>query len=324
MKSSNYATSRGMRRVNPRKGSHYLVLSSCEIIYSSKYHFLYELIQNADDSLYRKVSDTSGPLLTFKISPSRFIVETNEDGFTRANVEAICKTEESSKRTSALDDHIGEKGIGFKSVFAVANKAHIQSGVWSFYFEHNEGEDGLGITTPIYTPLKDLNKNVTTKITLTLKDKGQDEYGKLIKAVESIPNSVILFLRKIHNITIFIENPNQQTERTVIRKATEVTPSIIRTVRERGVSQASGSGSPKAEEDKYYVATHTTEDEYYVATHTIRQMPRYHRRQGRDTATVQLAFPVNTGTREPKLSVLGQHVFAYLPVQRIPQLKVSH
>lgn len=182
----------------------------------------------------------------------------------------------------------------------------------------------MGITTPLYTPPTDLNENVTTKITLTLKDKGQDEYDKLIKAIESIPNSVILFLRKIYNITIFIENPNQQTERTVIRKAAEVTPGVVCAVRERGVSQTSGSNPPKAEEDKYYVTTHTAEGEYYVATHTIRQMPQYHRRRGRDTAIVQLAFPVNTGTREPKLSVLGQHVFAYLPVQRIPQLKVSY
>ena len=93
-------------------------LTMCSIseqLYSSKYRFLYELIQNADDSLYRNARQKCvAPYLRFRITPHEFIVETNEDGFTRANVEAICATGKSSKKTSALDNHIGEKGFGFK------------------------------------------------------------------------------------------------------------------------------------------------------------------------------------------------------------------
>jgi HSP90 family molecular chaperone len=59
------------------------VHSIAEQLYSSKYRFLYELIQNADDSMYSKANGSGlKPSLTFNITPSCFIIETNEDGFT--------------------------------------------------------------------------------------------------------------------------------------------------------------------------------------------------------------------------------------------------
>ncbi|KAF1351570.1 hypothetical protein EJ07DRAFT_159316 [Lizonia empirigonia] len=101
------------------------------------YRFLYEVVQNADDSHYRNIFKQGGSaFLRFTITPKTLDIETNEDGFTRANVEAICATGKSSKKASATEDFTGEKGFGFKSVFSIAEEVRIQSGVWSFRFEH--------------------------------------------------------------------------------------------------------------------------------------------------------------------------------------------
>lgn len=51
-------------------------------------------------------------------------------------------------------------------------------------------------------------------------------------------------------------------------------------------------------------------------------MPFHERRQGRSQAEIELAFPVDSETRQPKLSETGQYVSAFLPIQRLAQLQV--
>jgi hypothetical protein len=289
------------------------VHSIAEQLYSSKYRFLYELIQNADDSMYSKANRSgTKPSLAFNITPSCFIIETNEDGFTRANVHAICATGKSSKKISQLDDHIGEKGFGFKSVFAVAKKVHIQSGVWSFCFEHSRGQDGLGMITPLDASPTSLAENITTRITLTLTDTGHAAYKKLVDAVQDLPSTVIFFLRKLENLTIRIERSDGQIESTMLQKTREPTLEMVHLSRETQCFQRS--------KKLYSLADRS---EYHVFTHMIEKMPEDERRRGLHTALVQLAFPVDAVTKKPNLSLLGQHVFAYLPLQRLPQLGVS-
>lgn len=96
----------------------------------SNYRFLYELIQNADDSAFSVVQSINvSPFLRFEVGPNTLIVEINEDGFKRKNIEAICATGRSSKKATEDDDHIGEKGFGFKLVFSIADEVKIQSGL---------------------------------------------------------------------------------------------------------------------------------------------------------------------------------------------------
>jgi len=71
------------------------------------------------------------------------VIDSNEDGFSKANINAICSTGESTKTFS--QGYIGEKGIGFKSVFKVARKVHVQSGPFSFSFKYQHGEEKMGL-----------------------------------------------------------------------------------------------------------------------------------------------------------------------------------
>jgi HSP90 family molecular chaperone len=68
------------------------------------------------------------PYIKFKIRQNTIVIEYNEDGFTPEDVKAICRIGESTKTQDDSLYYIGKNGFGFKSVFLVASKVHIQSG----------------------------------------------------------------------------------------------------------------------------------------------------------------------------------------------------
>lgn len=98
-----------------------------EELYSKPTRFLLELIQNADDNVYDADID---PHLSIVYRTDGFLwFGCNERGFTEANLRALCTVSESTKKVEDnRKGYIGEKGIGFKSVFKVASEVFCQSG----------------------------------------------------------------------------------------------------------------------------------------------------------------------------------------------------
>ena len=88
------------------------------------------------------------PAMTFTVFPKELCVDINEDGFALLDVLSICDTGQSSKRLD--EESTGEKGFGFKAVFGVADQVHVQSGLWSFRFEHQRHQDGMGMIYETY------------------------------------------------------------------------------------------------------------------------------------------------------------------------------
>ncbi|KAK4123606.1 hypothetical protein N657DRAFT_633852 [Parathielavia appendiculata] len=98
-------------------------------LYAKSTHFLLEIIQNADDNNY----NCPTPTLRFSYRPGSLRIDCNEAGFTEEKVEAICAINRSTKSgKTSYGEHIGEKGIGFKSVFRVADVVWISSGAFRF------------------------------------------------------------------------------------------------------------------------------------------------------------------------------------------------
>ena len=63
-------------------------------------------------------------------------IDCNEVGFSKANVEALCRIGASTKKDKErTKGYIGEKGIGFKSIFKVADTVHISSRGYAFKFD---------------------------------------------------------------------------------------------------------------------------------------------------------------------------------------------
>jgi hypothetical protein len=193
-------------------------------------------------------------------------------------------------------------------VFSIAEDVHVQSGIWSFCFTHRRGQDGIGMVTPLNADPESLPSDITTRITLRLSSQAHADYDGLLDAVAEMSETTIFFLKKLQKIHINTTAIDGGVTRTTFKKQ-KVGPlsssvKLIRTV-------DSGLG------------THTNVSLYRCVSHTINDMPVDEKRNGRTSAQVELAFPVDPGTKQPKISELGQHVFAFLPLQRLPQVQVS-
>jgi len=107
--------------LNANKGE--VNLDIFEDFYPDRAHFVYELLQNAEDAGASQV--------TFTLSRDRLVCE--HDGrraFTQADVTAITGIHNSTKEKAA--DRIGKFGVGFKSVFVYTQSPTVRSGQFSF------------------------------------------------------------------------------------------------------------------------------------------------------------------------------------------------
>lgn len=114
-------------------------------LYSNNLRFIFELIQNVDDCEYDNEDDHVLDI-HFDFNHNKITLKYNEKGFTPFNVFAITGIAEAAKNVSSGKNEIGEKGIGFKSVFGVAHRVWIRSGWFSFELH----KDNFTIPIPHY------------------------------------------------------------------------------------------------------------------------------------------------------------------------------
>ena len=158
-------------------------------LYTKETHFVLELIQNAEDNNYDKGVE---PYIKFIIDEDKITIENNEKGFSAENVSAICDVGKTTK--TKAKGYIGEKGVGFKSVFKTSNEPHIFSNEFQFKFKHEDKNDILGFVVPYWVEElpESIDKNITT-IVLPLKDEFRGELSKF----DDIDATLILFLKKL-------------------------------------------------------------------------------------------------------------------------------
>lgn len=265
-------------------------------MYSSDARFLYELIQNAEDNSYSQANLEAQLLfLHFSIHPHQIYIDSNEDGFQEEHVEAICSTGMSSKQNAT--GYIGEKGIGFKSIFKVAKKVHIQSGPFSFSFTYTQSsdEDGLGMVTPYEQPHLDLPANVNTRFTIT--PRNDSSFEERVADIEGLPKTFLLFLTKLKTITISV-HPHDGPAETTSYSTTE-SGSNLETI----VKTTSNANNVSQEEHKFY-----------VARKQIGDLPMDLARPNISTAEVVLAFLVDDDSEPVETH---QYTYAYLPLRNL-------
>ncbi len=96
-------------------------------LYSDKTHFIYELLQNAEDARASKVS--------FVLEPTRLVFK--HDGnelFNEKHIRGVCGVAEGTKEED--ETKIGKFGIGFKSVYAYTRTPEIHCSDEHFRIEH--------------------------------------------------------------------------------------------------------------------------------------------------------------------------------------------
>ncbi|KAL2923355.1 Chaperone protein HtpG [Bienertia sinuspersici] len=121
-----------------------------EELYSQDSHFLLELVQNADDNVY---PENVEPTLSFILRENGMTVLNNERGFTAKNIRALCDVGNSTKKGSSAG-YIGQKGIGFKSVFRITDAPEIHSNGFHIKFDISQGQ--IGFVLPTIVPPCDL------------------------------------------------------------------------------------------------------------------------------------------------------------------------
>ncbi|KAG9350267.1 hypothetical protein JZ751_026621 [Albula glossodonta] len=184
-------------------------------LYSKDTHFVLELIQNADDNSYPSSGEVQ-PALAFVLERDCITILNNESGFEEKNIRAICDVGRSTKGKHKYG-YIGQKGIGFKSVFKVTDRPEIHSNGFHIHFDKNSGPMGyilphwLEEERPVCTDLLGLSQHSwTTKISLPLRS----ESYQTRNLFHDVHPSLLLFLHRLRSITIVNQNDKRQLSMT--------------------------------------------------------------------------------------------------------------
>ncbi|XP_055892730.1 uncharacterized protein LOC106068793 isoform X2 [Biomphalaria glabrata] len=165
-------------------------------LYSKETHFVLELIQNADDNSY---NDDVFPSIKFVIDHTGVKVLNNELGFEEKNIRAICDVGKSTKSKHNLG-YIGQKGIGFKSVFRMTGCPEVHSNGFHIYFDVNSGP--MGYILPHWKENFELDENWQTQIILPWTEDIRQQVHTHAARFNDIQPSLLLFLHRLKEITI--------------------------------------------------------------------------------------------------------------------------
>jgi hypothetical protein len=170
-----------------------LLETVAEDLNSKESHFILELVQNADDNKYSDGVDAS---LSFSAESGRLVIVNNEAGFLPENVAALCSAGESSKKNRT--GYIGEKGIGFKSVFKVTDAPEIHSNDYHFRFNRSDPKDLLGYVVPHWKdPDLPVDGNATT---LVLPARPGKPFP--LDLLKDLDATLLLFLEKLRRLEV--------------------------------------------------------------------------------------------------------------------------
>lgn len=156
--------------------------------YDERTHFIYELLQNAEDALAKRDEAWEGKrTVTFSLSSSELTVSHFGTPFDEADVRGVCGIDESTK---TLTD-IGRFGIGFKSVYAFTNNPEIHSGDEHFAIDH--------YVYPRHVSELCLEPEETI-IRIPFRDDEPDAKDKILNGLRNLSTRTLLFLRQIEEI----------------------------------------------------------------------------------------------------------------------------
>ncbi|WP_197346534.1 sacsin N-terminal ATP-binding-like domain-containing protein [Ralstonia pseudosolanacearum] len=161
-------------------------------LYDDRTHFIFELLQNAEDALGRRGDWHGSRKVAFALNPTRLTLSHFGKPFDEADVRSVCDIAESTKNESS----IGRFGLGFKSVYTVTDLPEIHSGDEDFAIENYVFPKRMARSaraadeTQIILPLKPEDTSAELDITAGFRHLGPD---------------ALLFLRHIDEINWSVE-----------------------------------------------------------------------------------------------------------------------
>ncbi|EWY80902.1 hypothetical protein FOYG_15198 [Fusarium oxysporum NRRL 32931] len=248
---------------------------------------LYELLRYTNAETFAKGSATDeAPFVIFKIYPNKIVTDCNNGYLTKADVEAICQPVHDTQM----------KGANFKTIIAATKKVHIQSGNFSFEFQHNVFNVDSDVMRPIWVTTAETIPDNFTRITLDLHDQGSKEDIQSLREViishfENIQEECLLFLKNLQSMRVeFFDEDGKMHQSKHFRK---------HTVDEYRVS-LKVSTVDEGKENNYTQLYHVTE------------------RSSDDLSTnLMLAFPLTDGWKV-QADTKAKKLFNFIPLQTSP------
>lgn len=161
-------------------------------LYDDRTHFIFELLQNAEDALGRRGEWHGSRKVAFTLTSARLTLSHFGKPFDEADVRSVCDIAESTKNESS----IGRFGLGFKSVYTVTDLPEIHSGDEDFAIEN-------------YVFPKRMARSARaadeTQIILPLKPEDASAAQDITTGFRHLGPGALLFLRHIDEINWSVE-----------------------------------------------------------------------------------------------------------------------
>src|SRR5579859_6590651 len=162
-----------------------------EDLYPDSAHFIFELLQNAEDK--------SATDVAFTLSTASLIFEHNGRPFDRRDIEKITDIGEGARAED--EERIGRFGVGFKAVFAYCETPRIWSSTFSFK-----------ITDLVLPSALDKRPELGEKTRFEFpfnnpKKQPQDAYAEINAGLSELAETTLLFLPHMRSIRWEIVGP---------------------------------------------------------------------------------------------------------------------
>ena len=162
------------------------------IRYDDRTHFIFELLQNAEDALARRGGWQGTRSVTFHLTDRALRVSHFGQPFSERDVRGICGIAESTKDLTS----IGRFGIGFKSVYAFTDRPEVHSGIEDFAIE--------SYVWPTAIAAIDRQPEETVFI-LPLNAADTGAHAEIVAGIQKLGARTLLFLRHIDEIAWSVE-----------------------------------------------------------------------------------------------------------------------
>lgn len=186
--------------------------------YDNRAHFIFELLQNAEDALSRRAAAGKVREVTFSLTPTGLSISHFGEPFTSQDVQYICGIGESTA-THGLTD-IGRFGIGFKSVYAFTDRPEIHSGDENFAIEAYVRP--CSITPFVVVPGQ-------TVFRFPFRPGDASAYTQVYEGLAKLDLTTLLFLREIEQINwetldgmggTYLRETKRQDPKSIAREVT--------------------------------------------------------------------------------------------------------